>query len=76
MEEGLIKITPDKEKAKSILKMVDVTIEMIKGISVATFSSNVTKEYYDVIYTAGIPFRLAGYRAILNFGLWTFRDRE
>jgi len=49
MEEGLIKITPNKEKAKSILKMADTTIEMIKVIDIAKFSSNVTKEYYDVI---------------------------
>ncbi len=49
MEEGLIKITPNKEKAQSILKMVNTTIEMIKVIDVAKFSSNVTKEYYDVI---------------------------
>ncbi|MEK0369428.1 MAG: hypothetical protein QQN62_07500 [Nitrosopumilus sp.] len=49
MEEGLIRITPNKEKAKSILKMVDTTIEMIKVIDVTKFSSNVTKEYYDVI---------------------------
>ncbi len=49
MEEGLIKITPNKEKAKSILKMVDTTIEMIKVIDVGKFSSNVTKEYYNVI---------------------------
>ncbi len=49
MEEGLIKVTPNKEKARSILKMVDSTIEMVKGIDVAKFSSNVTKEYYDVI---------------------------
>ncbi|MFH1590275.1 MAG: hypothetical protein ABIB43_06935 [archaeon] len=49
MEEGLIKITPDKEKAQSILKMVDTTIEMIKNIDIAKFSSNVTKEYYDII---------------------------
>lgn len=49
MEEGLIKITPNKEKAQSILKMVDTTIEMIKVIDVSKFSSNVTKEYYDVI---------------------------
>ena len=49
MEEGLIKVTPDKEKAQSILKMVDTTIEMIKVIDVTKFSSNVTKEYYGVI---------------------------
>ena len=49
MEEGLIKITPDKEKAQSILRMVDTTIEMIKGLDVIKFSSNMTKEYYDII---------------------------
>ena len=49
MEEGLIKITPNKEKAQSILKMVDTTINMIDSIDVAKFSSNITKEYYDVI---------------------------
>jgi hypothetical protein len=47
--EGLIKITPNKKKAQSILKMVDTTIEMIKFIDVTKFSSNVTKAYYDVI---------------------------
>lgn len=49
MEEGLIKVTPDKEKAKSILKMVETTIEMITVIDSTKFSSNITKEYYDVI---------------------------
>ena len=49
MEESLIKITPNKEKARSILKMADTTIEMIKVIDIGKFSSNITKEYYDVI---------------------------
>ena len=49
MEEDLIKITPNKEKAKSILKMVDTTLNMVKDIDVSKFSSNVTKEYYDII---------------------------
>ena len=49
MEEGLIKITPNKEKTKSILKMVDTTLEMIKVIDIDKFSSHVTKEYYDVL---------------------------
>ena len=48
MEGCLIKITPDKEKAKSILKMVDTTIEMIKIVDIDKFSSNVTKEYYSI----------------------------
>lgn len=49
MEEGIIKITPDKEKAKSIMKMVKTTLEMIKTIDAKKFASNVLKEYYDVI---------------------------
>ncbi len=49
MEENLIKITPNKEKAKSILKMVDTTLNMVRDINVSKFSSNVTKEYYDII---------------------------
>ena len=49
MEEGIIKATPNVEKVKSIIKMVDSTLEMIKSIDIAKFSSNVTKEYYDVI---------------------------
>ena len=49
MEEELIKITPDKQKAESILKMVKTTIEMLKSIDAGEFSSNITKEYYDII---------------------------
>lgn len=45
----IIKITPDKEKAKSILKMVDQTLEMIKTIDRKKFPSNVTKDYYEVM---------------------------
>jgi len=40
---------PDKEKVKSILKMADITLEMVKGIDIAKYSSNITKEYYDII---------------------------
>lgn len=49
MEEDLIKITPNKGKARSILKMVETTLDMVKLIDIAKFSSNVTKEYYDII---------------------------
>lgn len=49
MDEELVHITPDKEKAKSILKMVDTTLSMISSISVEKFPSNVTKEYYEVM---------------------------
>lgn len=49
MDEELVRITPDKEKAKSILKMVNTTLSMIETISIEKFSSNVTKEYYEVV---------------------------
>jgi hypothetical protein len=49
MEEGIIKTTPDREKAKSILKMVETTMEMICAIDSKKYPSNVIKEYYEVI---------------------------
>ncbi len=49
MDEGLIKVTPDKEKSKSMIRMVDVTLEMIETIDASRFPSNVVKEYYDAI---------------------------
>ena len=44
MEESLIRITPDLEKAKSILKMAETTLEMIKSLDAEKFTSNITKE--------------------------------
>lgn len=49
MEEGLIRVTPDKDKAASIIKMVNATVELISTIDENKFPSNVLKEYYDVI---------------------------
>lgn len=49
MIEGIIKTTPDKEKARSILIMINTTLEMIETINISKFSSNVTKEYYNVL---------------------------
>jgi hypothetical protein len=45
----LIKITPDRIRAKSIFKMAMVSFEMIKTIDEKKFPSNVVKGYYDVI---------------------------
>ena len=49
MEEGIIRTAPDREKAKSILKMVETTLEMIDTIDPRRFTSHVVKEYYEVI---------------------------
>ena len=47
--EDLIRVTPNREKAKSILKMVEKTLEMINNLDIDKFPSNITKEYYEVI---------------------------
>lgn len=49
MTDELIKKTPDKNKARSILKMVEKTIEMIESLDIERFPSNITKEYYETI---------------------------
>lgn len=65
MEEDLIRITPNKEKANSILKMVETTLELIKQINRTAFPSNITKEYYDVIRELiSIILLLDGYKSI------------
>lgn len=46
MEEGIIRVTPNKEKAKSMLKMVETTITMVESTDINRFPSNITKEYY------------------------------
>lgn len=65
MEEDLIKITPDKEKVRSILKMVETTLEMINHIDKSRFSSNITKEYYEAIRELiSVILLLDGYKTI------------
>ena len=65
MEEDLVRITPNKDKAKSILKMVETTLEMVKNIDKSKFPSNVTKEYYEVIRELiSVILLLDGYKTI------------
>ena len=47
--EGIVRITPDKEKAKSIMKMVETSLDMIISINSKKFPSNIVKEYYEVL---------------------------
>jgi len=49
MQDDLVRVTPNKEKARSILRMVETTLEMIKQIDKRKFPSNIAKEYYEVI---------------------------
>lgn len=49
MNEGIIRIKPDKEKAKSVFKMINTTLKMIESIDPKKFPSFIVKEYYEVI---------------------------
>jgi len=64
MEDKLIKITPNKEKALSILKMVETTLEMIMQLDQNKFPSNISKEYYEIIRELiSIVLLLDGYKS-------------
>src|SRR3989344_3681839 len=63
--EELIKITPDKEKAKSILKMVETTMEMIQEMDQSKFPSHAVKEYYDAVRElVSVLLLLDGYKTL------------
>ena len=63
--EGIVSITPNKEKAQSILKMVDVTMEMLNTINRKKFPSNVVKDYYEVIRELmSVILLLDGYKTV------------
>jgi len=45
----MVRVTPNREKAMSIMKMVRSTIEMTGEIDQYKYPSHVTKEYYEAI---------------------------
>lgn len=63
MEKGLIKVTRDKAKATSILKMAETSLEMVRTLDLERFPSNAVKEYYDIIREmASVLLLLDGYK--------------
>jgi len=44
------KIQPDKEKAKSLVKMAEITLERLKGIDNNKYPTNTLIDYYDSIH--------------------------
>ena len=65
MEEELIRITPNKERAQSIFKMAENTLEMIESIDKSRFPLNLAKEYYDAVRELiSIILLLDGYKSI------------
>jgi hypothetical protein len=45
----IIKVTPDKEKVKSILQLLREREEFVKTIDVKKFSTNAAENYYEII---------------------------
>jgi len=65
MSGSLVRVNPDRERAKSILLTVGNNLGMIKKIYSAQFRSNVVREYYEIIrelMTAVLL--LDGYKAV------------
>jgi len=61
----ILRTRPDKEKAKSILKMANTTLDTIKTIDDKKFPSNILKEYYDVLRELmGIILLMDGYKIV------------
>src|SRR3989344_9404294 len=45
----IIKATPDKEKVKSILQLIDEREEFVSSIDHEKFSTNASENYYEII---------------------------
>jgi len=60
---GIIKVTPNKEQAKSIFKMCETTTNMLETIDSSKFPSNIIKEYYEILRElSSIILLLDGYK--------------
>lgn len=44
-----IKVTPDKEKAKSIMKLIENRIDFVNSIDKAKFPTIIAENYYEII---------------------------
>ncbi len=61
---GLINVIPDKQKAKSILKMCNITIEMLNKIN-PKYASFIIKELYEILRElSSIIMLLDGFKSI------------
>ncbi|MBI2208078.1 hypothetical protein HYU50_01130 [Candidatus Woesearchaeota archaeon] len=46
----IIKVTADKEKAESLMKMADITLERLRETDIMKYPSNTLIDYYDAIH--------------------------
>lgn len=45
-----LKIQPDKQKAKSLKRMAEITLERVSETDINKYPSNVLVDYYDIIH--------------------------
>ena len=45
----IIKIQPDKQKAKSLMEMAKVTLKRLREVKKEKYPSNTLTDYYDII---------------------------
>lgn len=48
-DDVIIKVSPDKEKAKSLFKMIQIIIERIDNTDKKKFASLIISDYYEVV---------------------------
>lgn len=46
----ITKIRPDKQKAESLRKMAEITLERLKKTDMEEYPSNTLLDYYDIIH--------------------------
>jgi len=46
----IIKIQPDKQKASSLKKMAEITLERLNNTELKKYPSNTLNDYYDIIH--------------------------
>ena len=46
----IIKIQPDKQKANSLKKMAEITLERLNNTDLKKYPSNTLNDYYDIIH--------------------------
>ena len=46
----IIKIQPDKQKAKSLKTMAEITLQRLQEIEIVKYPSNTLTDYYDILH--------------------------
>jgi hypothetical protein len=74
---NLIKVTPDKERVRSIVKMVDLIIERIKIQNKKTMTALIIFDYYEIIKELTTALLLSeGYKTLSHKDLFDYLTKN